>query len=195
MKNNYKQMKTKFYFLAILMLLFSGIGIQAQTKSKTKKILVVYYSYSGNTEIIAKQIQKGTGGDIFEIQTVSAYPKEYKAVVDQAKKEVNSNYKPTLKTKLQNISQYDVIFVGSPCWWYTFAPPVRTFLTSYNLSGKTIVPFMTHEGSGMGNSEADIKKLCPKSTVLNGLPIRGSEVNTAESEVMRWLKKIEMIKN
>lgn len=175
-------------------MLTSGVDLQAQARSGTKKILVVYYSYSGNTQIVAKQIQKGTGGDIFELQTVNAYPKEYQAVVDQAKKEVNSGYKPALKAKVQDISQYDIIFIGSPCWWNTFAPPVRTFLTSYNLSGKTIVPFMTHEGSGMGRTEADIKKLCPKSTVLDGLAIRGGSVKSAEAEVTSWLKKIGMLK-
>ena len=187
-------MKTTFNLFVAIMLLLSGIGVQAQSAPKAKKILVVYYSYSGNTQIVAKQIQKGTGGDIFELQTVNAYPKEYQAVVDQAKKEVNSGYKPALKAKVQDISQYDIIFVGSPCWWSTFAPPVRTFLTSYNLSGKTIVPFMTHEGSGMGRSEADIKTLCPKSTVLDGLAIRGGSVKSAEAEVMSWLKKIGMLK-
>lgn len=185
-------MKAKFYLSTLVMLLLASMSVQAQATSK--KVLVVYYSYSGNTRVIAKQIQKGTGGDIFEIQTVKAYPKDYNAVVDQAKKEVNSNYKPALRTKVQDIRKYDVIFVGSPCWWSTIAPPVRTFLTSYNLSGKTIIPFMTHEGSGMGQSEEDIRKLCPKSTVLNGLPIRGGQVKDAEGEVMRWLKKIGMIK-
>jgi Flavodoxins len=187
-------MKTRVHLIVITLLLFAGMGIQAQSTTKAKKVLIVYYSYSGNTQVIAKQIQKDTGGDLFEIQTVKAYPKEYKAVVDQARKEVDSNYKPALRTKLQDISKYDVIFVGSPCWWSTIAPPVRTFLSGYNLSGKTIVPFMTHEGSGMGRSEADIRKLCPKSTVLNGLPIQGSQVNAAGNEVMKWLKKTGMLK-
>ncbi len=115
-------------------------------------------------------------------------------MLDQAKKEINDNYKPALKTKVKDIDKYDVIFVGSPCWWATIAPPVATFLSNYNLSGKTIIPFMTHEGSRMGHSENDIKALCPKSNVLKGLPIRGSQVKQAEEDVMKWLEKIEMLK-
>ena len=161
---------------------------------KLKKILVVYFSHSGNTRIIGEQIKNATGADIFEIQTVKDYPKDYQTVVEQAKKEINSNYKPKLKTKVNNIEFYDIIFIGSPNWWSTVAPPVATFLTSYNLEGKTIVPFMTHEGSGMGHSVADIKKMCPKSTVLEGLPIRGSYVKRAQEDVTKWLRKINIIK-
>lgn len=140
------------------------------------------------------QIQKGTDGDLFEIQPIKPYSKNYQEVVDQAKKEINDNYKPALKTKVKDIDKYDVIFVGSPCWWATIAPPVAAFLSSYNLSGKTVIPFMTHEGSRMGHSENDIKALCPKSNVLKGLPIRGSQVKQAEEDVMKWLEKIGMLK-
>lgn len=169
-------------------MIMGGLHVQAQQTSG--KALIVYYSYSGNTRVIAQQIRQATGGDIFEIQPVNDYPKEYKAVVDQAKKEVNENYKPALKTKVENMEHYDVIFVGSPCWWYTIAPPVATFLSSYDFTGKTIVPFMTHEGSRMGHSEADIKKLCEGAVVLEGLPVRGGRVKEAGNEVNQWLKKL-----
>jgi flavodoxin len=181
-------MKIKLLFFAMLTLLLPSC-VHSQAQIKGKKILIVYYSYSGNTRTVAKQIQKGTSGDIFEIQPVESYPTEYDAVVEQAKQEIGKNYHPALKTKLEGISKYDVIFVGSPCWWGTIAPPVATFLSSYDLSYKTIIPFMTHEGSRMGHSENDIKKICPKSTVLSGLPIRGSDVNSSENKVMNWLIK------
>ena len=186
---------------AKLLLLISMVGIggcsqsQTQTQTETKKnILVVYFSHTGNTRVIAEQIRNATDADIFEIQPVKDYPTDYQTLVDQAQKEINADYKPELKAKVENIGQYDVIFVGSPCWWGTIAPPVATFLSSYDLSGKTIAPFMTHEGSGMGHSEADIKKLCPKSTVLEGLPIKGSYVNSAKNDVLKWLTKIKIIK-
>jgi len=165
--------------------------VKSQT---TNKMLVVYFSHSGNTRVIAEEIKKATGADIFEIQPVNDYPEDYNTVVDQAKKEINANHRPVLKAKVKNIEQYDVIFIGSPNWWSTIAPPVATFLIDYNLEGKTIVPFMTHGGGLMGHSVSDIKKLCPKSTVLEGLPISGSYVRRAHDDVMKWLRAIKMLK-
>ena len=185
-------MKTLHSILIFILMILTTFNSSAQNNDS--KILVAYYSYSGNTKAVAEQIQKGTNGDLFEIQPIKPYPKNYQEVADQAKKEINDNYKPALKTKVKDIDKYDVIFVGSPCWWATIAPPVAAFLSSYNLSGKTVIPFMTHEGSRMGHSENDIKALCPKSNVLKGLPIRGSQVKQAEEDVMKWLEKIGMLK-
>lgn len=175
-------------------MLTSYCNTQAQSSAGGKKILVVYFSYSGNTREVANQIQNVTGGDIFEIQPATAYTTVYDDLTKQAKRELESGYKPALKTKVTNIEQYDVIIVGSPCWWSTVAPPVMTFLSSYDLSGKTVIPFMTHEGSGMGRTESDIKKLCPKSTVLKGLPVRGSAVKQAKGDVVKWLHELRIIK-
>jgi flavodoxin len=162
--------------------------------SSSKKILIAYFSHSGNTRIIVEQIRNFTEGDIFEIRPVKDYPDDYQTVVDQAKKEINSNYKPSLKNDINDIGSYDVIFIGSPNWWSTFAPPVATFLSNNNLSGKTVVPFMTHEGTRMGHSVADIKKLCPDSTVLEGFTIRGGLVNKAHDDLVKWLLEMEMKK-
>ena len=153
-------------------------GLNAQTAKAPKKMLVAYFSHSGNTRTVAEQIREATGADIFEIEPAAAYPTNYQAVVDQAKKEVNSGFKPALKSKPENLGKYDIIFVGSPCWWYT---------------GKTIAPFMTHEGSRMGHSEADIKKLCAGATLLPGLPVRGGSVQEAAPEVAKWLRRIGVI--
>ncbi len=165
-----------------------------QSQAANNKNLVVYFSHSGNTRIIAEQIKDATGADIFEICPVKNYPDDYNTVVNQAKKEINANFKPELKTKINRIATYDVIFVGSPNWWSTIAPPVATLLSDYNLEGKTIAPFITHEGSRMGHSAADIQKLCPKSKMLEGLAIRGSEVKTSQHNVQDWLKKIQITK-
>ena len=108
--------------------------------------------------------------------------------MDQAKKEIGGGVRPALKGRLPDVGAYDVIFVGSPCWWATIAPPVATFLTSCDLAGKTVVPFMTHEGSGMRHSEADIRRLCPRSTVPDGLAVRGSAVRNSKDEVGRWVR-------
>jgi flavodoxin len=160
----------------------------------TKKILVAYFSYSGNTREIANQIHKNAGGDIFEIQTIKPYPDDYDAVVKQAKQELKSSEKPALKTKVENIKPYDLVFIGYPNWCGTIPAPVMAFLSQYDFSGKTIVPFCTHEGSGLGRSAADISKYCPKSTLLDGVAIRGGDVKTAQNKVSEWLQKNKITK-
>ena len=134
------------------------------------------------------------GGDIFEIQAVKPYPDDYDAVVKQAKQELDYGYKPALKTKIEDIKSYDLVFIGCPIWWGTIHAPVRTFLSEYDLSEKTIVPFFTHEGSGLGQSVTDISKLCPKSTLLDGGSIWGKDVKTAQNKVSEWLQKIKITK-
>lgn len=176
-------------FITTALLLFMG-GI-TQMNSANKKILVVYFSHSGNTREIANQIHKIAGGDIFEIQAAKPYPNDYESCTKQARQELDSGFRPELKTKLKGIKSYDFIFIGYPIWWGTFPAPVSVFLSDYDLSGKTIAPFSTHEGSGLGRSVSDISKLCPKSTVLDGLAIRGSTVKTAESKVSEWIKRIK----
>ena len=188
-------MKTKFYLLALMtMMFFAGSKVQAQTAQKSPRILVAYFSHSGNTRDIAHQIKEATGADIFEIVPAKAYPGEYQAVVNQAKKEINAGYKPALKTDLKDMGQYDIIFVGSPNWWSTMAPPVATFLSAHNFSGKTLVPFMTHAGGRMGHSVADIKKLCPQATLLTELSVRDTSVKNAHDEILKWLHEIKVIK-
>jgi flavodoxin len=158
--------------------------------SKEKNILVAYFSHSGNTRVIADRIHKSVGGDIFEIVSVDKYPQDYNEVVAQAEKELKEDHRPKLKTKVDNIGPYNVVFVGYPNWWGTIPMPVVSFLSEYDLSGKTIVPFCTHEGSGLGRSAVDIKKFCPQSTVLDGLPIRGISVKNAQKEISEYLRKV-----
>jgi flavodoxin len=164
------------------------------THSRRAIVLVTYFSHSGNTRVIAHQILERVGGDIFEIVPVDPYPRDYNEVVEQAQKELSEEYKPKLKTRVEKMGSHNLVFVGYPCWWGTIPRPVATFLLEYDFSGKTIAPFCTHEGSRLGRSVADIKKLCPKSTVLNGLAVRGSKVKDAQDEVSGWLRKIGMMK-
>lgn len=195
-------MRKSVLLLMAFTVIFAISSVSAQTSNKRKKvmfpakekILIVYFSRTGNTREMASQIQKATGGDIFEIVPLKPYPAAYQEVVDQAKKEINSGFKPALKTKVKDISKYDVIFVGSPNWWSTIAPPVATFLTNYDLSGKTIVPFMTHGGGGMARCEKDVQKLCPKSNFAEGLALNGHWVKKSKDEVNEWLRKIKIIK-
>ena len=181
-----KDMKNLKMVRLLCMLFFcSSVGVEAQTNNP-KKILVAYFSHTGNTRAVAQHIQKVTGADIFEIVPEVAYTN-----TDKAQKEIEEGFRPPLKDKVKEFNKYDVIFIGSPCWWATIAPPVATFLTSYDFSGKTLVPFMTHEGSRMGHSEADIRKLCPKAELLQGLPVRGGSAASAEQTVQEWIQKLK----
>lgn len=165
------------------------------------KTLIAYFSHTGenyfggqirniskgNTAVVAEFAQKATGGDLFEIKTVKEYPVNYKECTEVAAAEGRANERPELKGTIPSISDYDTIILGYPCWWGTMPQAVFTFLESADFAGKKILPFCTHEGSGMGRSEADIKKLCPTATVAKGLAINGSSCNGAESSVKKWL--------
>ena len=169
-----------------------------------KKSLIAYFSRQGNnyvsgkivnlkvgnTEVAAEMIQEITGGDLFRIEAAKAYPEEYTETTEVAKQELRTNARPELTGHLLNMASYNVILLGYPNWWGTMPMPVFTFLEEYNFSGKTIAPFCTHEGSGLGRSVADINKICPQSTILNGLAIRGGEVKNANGEVSGWLREI-----
>ena len=147
----------------------------------------------GNTEVIAKKIQELTGSELFEIKTAKSYPEDYMKTTEVAKVELRNNERPELSGQVEVIDSYDVVYLGYPNWWGTMPMAVFTFLESYDFSGKTIIPFCTHEGSGLGSSERDIKKLCHNATVLSGLAIRGGSVSRADSDVTGWLKKYNLI--
>jgi flavodoxin len=183
---------------------FYQINKNLQMMSSTNKnCLIAYYSRKGNnyvggsivnlpignTEVIAKKIKGFIGGDLFEINTKKPYPLDYNETTVDAKDELRKNARPELTETVKNMADYDVIYLGYPNWWGTFPTAVFTFLESYDFIGKTIVPFCTHEGSGIGRSENDIRKLCPNAKVLSGIAIRGSSVASADNIVLSWLKK------
>ena len=165
------------------------------------KKLVVYFSHKGenysrgkivnlkkgNTEIAAEMISNILNADIFEIVAEKEYPFNYNECIEIAKKELRENSKIKLKQDI-DIKDYDTIFVGYPNWWGTMPMPVWTFLEGKNFNNKRILPFCTHEGSGLGKSESDIKKLTSGTEVLKGLAINGSEVNNAEKQIKKWLE-------
>jgi flavodoxin len=144
----------------------------------------------GNTEVAAKMIQKLTGSDLFRIDTVKPYPEGYEETTDVARQELHGNARPELSGHVDNMAEYGVIYLGYPNWWGTMPMGVFTFLEGYDFAGKTIIPFCTHEGSGMGRSENDIGKACPGAKVLKGLPIRGGSVQRAEHEIADWLRTV-----
>ena len=162
-------MRTRIISLIVIAMTTLSMNVQAQDSSTDKKVLVAYFSRSGNTRAVADHIKSLTGGDMFEIQVAKPYPEEYHACTEVAKKEKEDNARPTLKTKVENMASYDVIFIGYPNWWGTMPMPILTFLESYDFSGKTVVPFATSGGSGFGKTAAALKKsLSPDAALVEG---------------------------
>lgn len=201
-------MKTKLLFLfAWLMLVTTGCSAdEPRTElpdtpsderpeepvepSEDKKVLVVYFSHTGNTRTIAGYIHETVKSDLVEIKTVETYTDDYDTLLEQIRKEVALEYCPPLTTKIENISSYDVVFIGYPIWVETAAPPIRTFLTIHDLTGKIVVPFCT---SGTSSAEASyrlVRSFCPESTVLEGIQIRRGTYDTAYDRVIAWLQKL-----
>ena len=170
-------------------ILTSGAGAQTQP-APAKKVLVAYYSHSGNTREVARQIAGVSGGELFEIVPVTPYPSDYRTVVDQAKKECGEGFKPQLAGALPDVSKYDVVFVGTPNWWGTMAPPVLSFLSARNFAGKTVIPFMTHGGGGVQRCEADIRKAAPKAAFGKIGVFSGN----GGSSVAGWIKEVVTVK-
>lgn len=155
-----------------------------------KKVLVTYFTHSGNTKVVAEKINKILEGNLFEIKTVGNYPVKYNLVVNQAKQEFTDQVRPELMNQIENIDDYDIIVLGYPMWWYTCPMAIFTFLESYDFSGKIILPFCTHEGSALSSSVDDIKKSIPNAIVKEGLAIRGSKVSDSDQLIKTWIQKV-----
>ena len=140
---------------------------------------------TGNAEVIAYMLQELTNADIFKIEPVIPYSSDYSECIEEAKEDKRHNARPELKSYPENMDKYDTIYLGYPNYWGTMPMAVFTFLEKYNLSGKTIKPFCTHEGSGMGSSESDIKSVCNNSDVKQGLPVHGANITKAQLE--KWI--------
>lgn len=170
-----------------------------------KKVLIVYLSRTGNTKAIAELIHKLTGGILVQLELVTPYPNDYQEQVAQVVRENSSGFLPPLKTKVDSIDRFDVVFIGFPTWDMKMPPPVKTFLHEYNLAGKTVIPFNTNAGYGVGSGFETVKDLCPKSRVLTGFSIqggierdgvlfvmKGKKAEEAEAGVRSWLKTLPM---
>ena len=182
----------KNFFLTVILAL-CALSASAQT-------LVVYYSRTGqnytsdgivnlkkgNTQVVAEQIQKLTKADIFRLETVKEYAVDYYECTQEAKEELNAKARPALKADI-DISKYDTIYLGWPCWWGTYPMCVATFLEAHDWSGKTVIPYTTHEGSGFGRGLSDLKAAIPSATVKNGLSIQGSKVGAAGKQIEKFV--------
>ena len=196
--------------LLTLAVLGYNLSVFAQnTKGEgNAKVLVSFFSHTGenygvgviekgNTHIVAEMIAEETGGKLFEIATVKPHPKTYKECVDVAKKEKESSARPALKADIA-IDDYDVIFIGYPNWWGEMPMAVYSFIEKHNWQGKKVVPFCTHEGSGLSSTEQSLKKACKGATVLSGLAMRGTtaqnERANAGKDVKTWLARLNINK-
>jgi len=199
----------KFLIIFLLGLLMAGCGeaekISAENnQADEKKILVAYFSRAdenynvgtiekGNTKIVAEKIAEKVGGDMFEIKPAKTYPANYQECTEVAKIELQENARPEIIGRVENFSDYDVIFLGYPIWWSDMPMAVYTFLEQEDFSGKIIVPFCTHEGSGLGGTEKNISDKT-KTKILQGLAIRGSVAQNdsakTASEIDAWIKKL-----
>lgn len=146
----------------------------------------------GNMQYLAEFIAEETGGDLFQIITEKEYPTDYRDTTDLAKEEQNNDERPALTSHVENMDQYDVIFLGYPNWWGTLPQAVMTFLEEYDFSGKTIIPFCSHGGSRLGSGPRDIEALCPDANLLDGLAVSGSAVSDAQGDVQEWLDGLDL---
>lgn len=152
--------------------------------------LILYFSMSGNTETVANYIHEEIGGDIVKLETVQTYPEDYDELVDYAREEQRDNTRPELERAIENIEQYDTIFLGYPNWWGDMPMPIYSFLDQYDLSNKTIAPFITHGGSGLSGTPANIANEEPDAVVTEGLAINGDDVDDCQDEVNEWLDEL-----
>lgn len=174
----------------------AGINNDPEVKiSGDSKILVAYFSWSGNGQQMARWISEETGGDLFRIVPTEPYGEDFDSCADRAKNELDNEIRPNLAEHIdaEKMAQYDVIYIGFPVWWYDLPMPVWTFLEEYDLSGKTVIPFFSHNGSSNGaNSVNRVAELAEGATVRteDALSLRGSSVADSEKEVKDWVKSL-----
>ena len=163
---------------------------QNSQENKNGNVLVVYFSHTGNTENVANFIHEAVGGDIIKLETEEQYTDNYNDLLDIAQEEQNDNARPALSTQIDNIDNYDTIFLGYPIWWGDMPMAIYTFLDEYDLSGKTIAPFTTSGGSGLSGTPSNIEDEEPNATVTEGLSVRDSSSKNSQSAVNEWLSEI-----
>lgn len=178
----------------------------AQVPTGARKMLIVYLSRTNNTRAIAEIIQQKVGGTMVPLELATPYPADYTAIVKQVERENETGYLPPLKTRIDNMGQYDIVFLGFPTWGMRLPPPMKSFLRQYDLKGKTVIPFNTNAGYGVGSAFQTVRELCQQCTVLEGfvtrggverdgqyLVIKGARAEAARKEIESWLRKINVL--
>jgi flavodoxin len=171
---------------------FMALG-NAQTASARPesgpRILVVYFSRSGNTRVIAGLIKRGLQADLFEISPSTPYPEDYLETVEQARRERDIGFEPALQGQVRNMADYDTVYLGFPIWGETVPPVVRSFLKTHDLTGKTLIPFITHGGYGLGDSRSVLKTHAPRAKLADGFVMEGEQERKTMERVTAWLGK------
>jgi flavodoxin len=178
----------------------------AKVSQPERKVLIVYLSRTNNTKVVAEFIHDEVGGTMLPLEMETPYPADYRTTVDQVARENDTGFLPPLKTKIERIEQYDLVFVGFPTWGMQLPPPMKSFLRQYSFKGKTVIPFNTNAGYGQGNSFATVKELCPESTIPEGfvttggierddvyLAIKEERAKEVRSQVRNWLRRIKVL--
>ena len=166
-------------------------GASQSMNNTGKKILVAYFSWSGNTKAVAEEIHKQVGGDIVEIVPATPYSETYSVTVAKAKAEQAAGARPAISTKIADFDKYDVVFLGYPNWWGSFPMPVATFVETYKLDGKTVAPFFTHGGGGEQRCLSDLQKLTPNAKFTQDLVLSGSSAKNAQGQIKSWLDSLQ----
>lgn len=206
-------MKHKWSFTLLLLAFFGLMSCSSKSQNTTtmrvdkENILIVYLSRTNNTKAVAQIIQKNVGGTLVALELQTPYPEDYQTIVNQVANENVTGFLPPLKTKIDSIEKYDVVFVGFPTWGMQLPPPMKSFLKQYDLRGRTIVPFNTNAGYGVGSGFETVKQLCPDSKVLEGFSTKGAierdrilfvmegdKKTAVKKEVQQWLKKTGLLK-
>ena len=188
----------KTIFTVLLAVLAAGTACGQNTNNMNQKTLIVFFSHAGenysvgnievgNTKIVADYISEIIGADQFEIVAEKNYDMPYMDLIKVAQDEAKAGELPAYKGDV-DVAPYDIIFIGGPIWWGTYPQVMFTFFKDHDLSGKTVIPFTTHEGSGLASTVRDVKKALPKATVKDGFAIYGHEVRSGRAKVEKWLK-------
>lgn len=163
----------------------------SQNMNNGKKILVAYFSWSGNTKAVAEEIHKQVGGDIVEIVPATPYSETYSVTVAKAKAEQAAGARPAISTKIADFEQYDTIYLGYPNWWGSMPMPVATFIDTYKMSGKKVAPFFTHGGGGVQRCMSDLEARAQGANFTDYLCLSGSSAKNSQGEITSWVKKTQ----
>lgn len=169
--------------------LLGAVKSHADSSSGGEKALIVYFSWSGNTRLIAGKIKNITGADMAELEPQKPYSREYNTCLDEALSDQKKQARPKLKNRFDNIGEYKTVLLGYPNWWGSIPMPVATFLQSYNFEGKKIIPFCSHGGGRFGQSISAISKLCPKSILGKPFETYRAGGSSIDRDVANWLKE------